>query len=90
MCFSGDVSPQLFRYPDVGKVSDSNMMHVHQGIVIEHFEITFVTSKTPDDRSICPVDLGDTAEMKPVDDVVALEILLHAVEMTGAGQPSST
>ena len=62
------------------------MMHVHQLVVIDHCEVTFITSKTPNDQSVCSINLGNTAGMEPADDIVALEVLLHAVDMTGEGQ----
>ena len=58
---------------------------MHQFVVIDHFEVTFITSKTPNDRSVCSIDLGDSAEIEPVDNKVAWEVLLNAVDMTVAG-----
>ena len=62
------------------------MVHVHQFIVVDHLEVTFVTSETPNNRPVGSVDLCDSAEMKSVDDIVALVVLLYAVDVTAAGQ----
>lgn len=62
------------------------MVHVHQLVVIDHCEVTFITSETPNDRSVCSIDLDSTAGMEPADDIVVLEVLLYAVYMTGEGQ----
>ena len=84
--FRGDFPAQCFRYPDIGKVPDPNVVHVSQIIPVHHFEVTFVTAKAPDDRPIGSIDLGDGAEMEPIYDIIPLVVLLYAVNVTDAGQ----
>ena len=86
MRFWGDFPTQFSRHSDISKVSNSNVVHVSQFIPVDHFEVTFVTAKAPNNRPIGSIDLCDGAEMEPVDDIIPLVILLYAVNVTDAGQ----
>ena len=83
MCPIGNLSAKRCRQLDLTQISDSNVMHVLQLISIEHLEVAFLASKTPDDGPGGTTNLINSASMERIDDIIALRVLNCGIYMTG-------